>query len=201
MTYEESRILLAKRLRPARYEHSLGVAETAARLARRFGVDVERARLAGLLHDNAREFPVEEMIRAASARGIPVTPIERAMPLLLHAPLGAYRLREVYGVTDEAIFRAVALHTVGGAAMTPLDKIVYFADMIEPGRTYKGVEALRAIGETGTLDEIMLEALSQSILYVVGEGQLVHPDTVTARNEILLSGTVAQGKKVVAPRA
>ena len=188
MEYEACRALLARRLNRTRYEHSLGVADTAEKLARRFDVDVKKARLAGLLHDNAREFPVADMIREAKARGIPITPIDRAMPLLLHAPLGAYRLREVYGVADEAIARAVALHTVGGAAMTPLDKIVYFADMIEPGRQYPGVEELRALGTTGTLNEMLLAAFSQSILYIVGQGHLVHPDTVTARNEILLSG-------------
>lgn len=187
MMYERCRKLLAQRLHRPRYEHSLGVAETARRLALRFGVDEEKAHLAGLLHDNAREFPVSEMIREAKARDIPVTSLDRAMPLLLHAPLGAYRLREVYGVEDEAIARAIALHTVGGAAMTPLDYIVYFADMIEPGRTYPGVEALRALGKTGTLREVMLEAFSQSILYVVRQGHLVHPNTVTARNEILLA--------------
>lgn len=189
MMYETCRKRLAERLHRPRYEHSLGVAETAGRLARRFGVDEEKARLAGLLHDNAREFPVSEMIREAKARDIPVTPIDRAMPLLLHAPLGAYRLREVYGVTDAEIARAIALHTVGGAAMTPLDHIVYFADMIEPGRTYPGVEALRALGEMATLREMMLEAFSQSILYVIGQGHLIHPNTVTARNEILLTAS------------
>lgn len=199
MTYEESRILLSQRLSRTRYEHSLGVADTAGKLARRFGVDAEKARLAGLLHDNAREFPVADMIREASLRGIPVTPIDQAMPLLLHAPLGAHRLREVYDVADEEIARAVALHTVGGAAMTPLDQIIYFADMIEPGRSYPEVSALRALAETGTLPEIMLEALSQSILYVVGKGHLVHPDTVTARNEILLSGALTKGDSVAVP--
>ena len=100
---------------------------------------------------------------------------------------------------DEEIARAVALHTVGGAAMTPLDQIIYFADMIEPGRSYPEVSALRALAETGTLPEIMLEVLSQSILYVVGKGHLVHPDTVTARNEILLSGALTKGDSVAVP--
>ncbi|MBQ2086692.1 MAG: HD domain-containing protein, partial [Selenomonas sp.] len=80
MDYESMRSLLQKSLKPSRYEHSLGVAETAAALARRFGVAEEQARVAGLLHDCAREFPNENLIAEAEARQIVVEPVERQMP-------------------------------------------------------------------------------------------------------------------------
>ena len=191
MEYEACRALLESRLKPERYVHSLGVAETAGKLARRFGVDEAKARMAGLLHDNAREFPVTSMLEEARRRAIPVTPLDMAMPLLLHAPLGAYRLKELYGIEDAAIAQAVARHTVGGAGMTPLDKIIYFADMIEPGRDYPGVSKLRKLAEEAPLDKILLAAFSESIAFVLQKGQLIHPDTVTARNEILLAGMQA----------
>ena len=85
LSYDERKQLLAARLKPSRFRHSLGVAETAAQLAARFGVDAEAARTAGLLHDCAREFPNEAMRAEADKRQIPYGPIERAMPLLLHA--------------------------------------------------------------------------------------------------------------------
>lgn len=186
MDYESMRSLLQKSLKPSRYEHSLGVAETAAALARRFGVAEEQARVAGLLHDCAREFPNENLIAEAEARQIVVEPIERQMPLLLHAYVGAKLVREKYGVDDTAVSQAIWRHTVGGADMTKLDKIIWFADMIEPRRDYPGVEELRALAQTADLDAMVLAGLTQSIIFVAQRGGLIHPATITARNEILL---------------
>ena len=186
MSHEEMRILLEQRLKRSRYEHSLGVAETALKLAKRFHVDEEKAYVAGLLHDCAREFPNGELMREAEKRGIAIGPVERAMPLLLHAYIGAYRVKELYGVEDREISQAIWRHTVGGVDMTPLDQIVYFADMIEPHREYPKAEQLRMLAETASLDEMLLAGLSASILFVVQKQHLVHPDTVTARNEILM---------------
>lgn len=186
MDYEEMKRELSRRLKKSRYEHSLGVADTAAFLARRFGVDESRARLAGLLHDCAREFPNEAMTAEADARDIGYGEVERTMPLLLHAPLGSCVAREVYGVEDAEILRAIARHTVGGTAMTALDKIIYFADMMEPTRDYPGVEALRDLARSASLDEMTLAGLTRSIAFVLEKGHLIHPDTVLARNELLL---------------
>jgi predicted HD superfamily hydrolase involved in NAD metabolism len=187
MNYEEMKAELQKRLKPSRYQHSLGVAETAVELARRFGVDEEKARIAGLLHDCAREFPNEDLIQEAEKRQIAVEPVEKQMPLLLHAYVGARLVVEKYGVNDKAVEQAIWRHTVGGAQMTELDKIIWFADMIEPQRDYPGVEKLRELSRTASLDEMMLAGLTQSIAFVLQKGGLIHPDTVIARNEILLN--------------
>lgn len=187
MTYAERQAELKRRLKPSRYRHSLGVAETAAELAARFGTDIEQARLAGLLHDCAREFSNDSLLEEAEHRGLAIGEVERAMPLLLHAPLGALLVREIYGVEDAAICQAIARHTVGAAGMTPLDKIVWYADMIEPGRDYPQVERLRKLAREATLDEMLLVGLSESIIFVVRKQHLIHPDTVLARNELLLA--------------
>ena len=187
MNYEEMKAELQKRLKPGRFRHSLGVADTAAFLARRFGVDEEKARLAGLLHDCAREFPNDALIEEAARRGIEVEPLERSMPLLLHAYIGAERVKEIYGVEDAEICQAIYRHTVGGGNMTPLDKIIWYADMIEPNRDYPEVEHLRRLAREASLDEMVLVGLSESIVFVVRKGHLVHPATVQARNEILLA--------------
>ena len=185
--YEEMRALLEKSLKPSRYQHSLGVAETAVFLAERFGIDREQAQVAGLLHDCAREFPNEDLIQEAEKRQIAVEPVEKQMPLLLHAYVGARLVVEKYGVNDKAVEQAIWRHTVGGAQMTELDKIIWFADMIEPQRDYPGVENLRELSRTASLDEMMLAGLTQSIAFVLQKGGLIHPDTVIARNEILLN--------------
>ena len=188
MSYEDRRKLLESRLKPSRYRHSLGVADTAAFLAGRFGVDVEQARLAGLLHDCAREFPNDAMVAEADKRRIAYGPIERAMPLLLHAYLGAARVRECYDVDDDAICQAIYRHTVGGRGMTRLDKIVWFADMIEPNREYPEVPMLRKLSREASLDEMLLVGLTESIKFVAQKGTMLHPDTIAARNELLLRG-------------
>lgn len=187
MTLEQMKQELEKRLKPSRFRHSLGVAETAVKLAKRFGADEEQARVAGLLHDCAREFRNEDMVKEAEKRGIAIGEVERSMPLLLHADIGAVRVRELYGVEDTAISQAIARHTVGGPAMTVLDKIIWYADMIEPGRDFPGVDKLRELGGTASLDAMMLAGLSHSIVFVVEKGHLIHPATVLARNEILLN--------------
>jgi len=196
MSYEEMQAELQRRLKKSRYIHSLGVADTAAYLARRFGVDEEKARTAGLLHDCAGEFKNEDMIEEAEKRGLEFGELERAMPLLLHAYLGASRVEEVYGIKDAEIKRAIYLHTVGGPHMTALDKIIWYADMIEPARDYPEVMHLRRLAQEATLDEMVLVGLTESILFVVRKGGLVHPSTVLARNERVLAGVrVPEEKK------
>lgn len=185
-SYDEMRAILEQRLSPARYRHSLGVADTAAALARRFGMSEERARVAGLLHDCARAYETAQLPAEARRRGIPVGKIEAAMPLLLHAYVGAYLIYEVYGVDDAVVAQAVWRHTVGGENMTALDKIVYFADMIEPSRAYPEVEKLRELARTASLDEMVLAGLTESVRFVIQKGGLLHPDTIAARNELIL---------------
>ena len=110
------------------------------------------------------------------------------MPLLLHAYLGAVRVRELYGVDDDAISQAIYRHTVGGPQMTRLDKIIWYADMIEPSRDYPEVEMLRRLAREASLDEMLLAGLTESIKFVAAKGHLLHPRTIEARNELLLRG-------------
>ena len=187
MTIDEMRRELQRRLNKNRFAHSIGVANTAVKLAKRFGVDEQKAYVAGLLHDCARQFENDALPAQAEIRGIEIGEVERAMPLLLHAYISAKMISEVYGVNDAEISQAIYRHTVGAPDMTPLDKIIYFADMIEPNRNYPGVEKLRALAETAELNEIMLTAFSESIIFVVQKNSLVHPDTVAARNFLLLN--------------
>ena len=187
MTIDEMRRELQRRLKKNRFAHSIGVANTAVKLAKRFGVDETKTYIAGLLHDCAREFENEELPAQAQLRGIEIGEVERAMPLLLHAYIGAQMIKEIYGVDDAEIAQAIYRHTVGARDMTPLDKIIYFADRIEPNRNYPGVEKLRALAETAALDEILLTAFSETIIFVVQKNSLVHPSTVAARNFLLLN--------------
>ena len=184
MTLEQMQAELEARLKPSRFRHSLGVSETAVKLSHRFGVDEEKARVAGLLHDCAREFRNEAMVEEAEKRGIAIGEVERSMPLLLHADIGAVRVREIYGVEDPAISQAIARHTVGGAQMTPLDKIIWYADMIEPNRTYPGVDAIREAAARD-LDAGVLLALERTIAFLQEERAAVCETSIHARDWLL----------------
>ena len=193
MNYKQMREQLKSRLKPSRFLHSVGVAETAAFLGERFQLDIEQCRVAGLLHDCARQYSDKQLQAEADRRGISYGEVDKAMPLLLHAYIGASLVKEDYGVTDQAICQAIFRHTVGGAGMTELDKVIYFADMIEPNRDYPQVEELRRLSRLASLDEMFFAGLLQSLNFVLKKGSLVHPDTVTAYNEILLKRAELNG--------
>lgn len=125
---------LHKKLDEKRYQHTLGVMYTSAALAMAHGQDMERAQLAGLLHDCAKYIPNKKKVKICKKHKISVTPYEKANPFLLHAKLGAYYARKKYGVEDPEILSAIRCHTTGKPNMTPLEQIVYIADYIEPMR-------------------------------------------------------------------
>ena len=117
-----------------RYEHTLGVMYTAESLAMRYGVDMTKAAVAGLLHDCATCIPNSQKIRLCKKYDIEVTENEEKNPSLLHAKLGALLAQKAYGVDDPEILNAIRWHTTGKPDMTMLEKIIYMADYIEPNR-------------------------------------------------------------------
>lgn len=185
MEYHEILVTLAVELRPARFRHSRDVSRTAVRLAERWGADIEQARLAGILHDCARSLRGEAVVAETVAAGMEPTEIERIQPALLHARLGELWAKTRFGVTDLAILQAIRRHTTGAANMSLLDKIIYIADFIEPGRSFSGVEKLRALAAKN-LDDTLLAAYNHTIAYVLAGDGLLHPDTVAGRNSLLM---------------
>ncbi len=176
---------LRKQLPPKRLAHSLGVSETAAELAAKYGADVAKARLAGLLHDCARGMPNNLLLKVAAESGIVVLGVEQLEPVLLHAPVGAFIARRDYGVDDPEVLAAIRWHTTGGPGMSLLDEIIFLADYIEPGRSFPGVERIRALA-AASLPEALLAAYDQTLRYLLAEGGLIHPATVEGRNDLLV---------------
>ena len=161
--------LVASRLGAARLEHSRRVAG-------------EAAELVGLLHDYAREEPAAELLAEAARLEIPVGPVEARRPVgLLHAPVGGAQLLE-RGLVDAELAGAIALHTVGGAGMTPLEKCLYLADFCEPGRGFEGLEEVRALART-SLAEAVAAAARVSLLDLIGRGRGVVPGALALYNE------------------
>ncbi len=167
-------------LNPCRYTHSIGVMETAVHYAELFGADVEQARVAGLLHDCAKDIPWDEMPGMCDRLGVPLDAETRGQPALIHADLGAKLCALEFGVTDSAIADAIRYHTLGRAGMTLLEKIIYLADCTEPNRKSRpGLAKLRALCEED-LDAAMLEAILGTIRHVQERGKPLHSQTAEA---------------------
>ncbi len=164
---------LQQELKPSRMDHTAYVVETAIGLAERFGVDPKKSRLAALLHDCAKYLPENKLLEYSDTEP-PILPI-------LHAYAGAAYAHEAYGIDDSDVLNAIRLHTTGDAGMTDLEKIIYLADMIEPSRSYGGIEQIR---NAGSLEEMMYLALSRSIWYIRERGFPIHPATIRALQDL-----------------
>lgn len=153
-----------------RYEHTLGVAYTAAALAMRFGAPIQDAQTAGLLHDCAKCLSDEKRLALCEKHDIPITEVERRNPFLLHAKVGAFLARRKYGVRDEDILNAVQYHTTGREGMGLLEKIIFVADYIEPGR--KQAPNLAEIRRLSfeDLDAALLKILEDTMDYLKNAG-------------------------------
>jgi len=176
---------LKKLLSGERFNHSLGVMETSEKLAVRYGADVEKAKIAGLLHDCAKNLREDELVALANKYGIQIDDILEKSPYLLHGPVGGYMIEDYFGIHDDEIKRAIMLHTTGDRDMTLLDKIIFLADYIEPNRNFDGVEDLREVAYKN-LDEAVIMALDETIKYVIDKGQLLYQKTVIARNDMII---------------
>ena len=134
MNYSEIKKKLKKSQDKERYEHTKGVMYTAGCLAMAHGYYLEKAMLAGLLHDCAKCIPNDEKLTLCKEHNILVTPVEAENPFLLHAKLGAFLAESEYNITDPDVLHAIKVHTTGEPDMNILDKIIFIADYIEPGR-------------------------------------------------------------------
>lgn len=168
---------LMDKLTGKRYEHTLGVEYTSCALAMRYGADVEKARVAGLLHDCAKHMTGEKLLKKCRKHDMPVNKEEEAFPELLHAKVGAYLAEHKYGVTDEEILSAITWHTTGHPDMTLLEKIVYIADYIEPNRDQAPrLPELRELAFQD-IDQCLIQILSGTLSYLKEKGGVIDPAT------------------------
>ena len=173
---------LKRTLKPSRVEHTLGVVETAVRLARKYGAVPAKAEIAALLHDCAKYMEVKEMQKMLGAVPEDTDEQEINTPSILHAPAGAILAREKYGVRDPEILSAIRKHTIGDACMSLLDAIIYTADFIEPGREYfPGLDEARALAETDIF-AAMRKCTELTNGYLLSQGKKPHPKSLKLMN-------------------
>lgn len=160
-----------------RYEHTLGVEYTAAALAMRYGADMEKAQLAGLLHDCAKCLSNDELLEYCEKHHIPVTAPERKSPFLLHGKVGGYLAEKKYKINDSDVISAIVCHTTGKPNMNLLEKIVFIADYIEPGRKRaEGLNELRKLAFID-LDEALMQILGNTLDYLKKNDYNIDPHT------------------------
>jgi predicted HD superfamily hydrolase involved in NAD metabolism len=166
-------------------EHVLRVVAGAQRLARRHGIDEERATVAALGHDLLRAAPPNELLARAEAAELELLPVERESPVLLHGPLSALVMAERFGVDDADVLDAARYHTTARAGMSQLERLLFVADKIEPTK----VEGRPALAEASLLAEESLLLATRRLLEAQAEvaqrrGWQLHPNSVAALAEL-----------------
>ncbi|MBS4215579.1 MULTISPECIES: bis(5'-nucleosyl)-tetraphosphatase (symmetrical) YqeK [Neobacillus] len=180
--------LVEEQLTEHRYQHTLGVMETAISLARRYGADEKKAETAAIFHDYAKFRPKEEMKEIIMTQGFPQDLLSFNAELW-HAPAGTYLVEKEAGIKDREILDAIRYHTSGRPGMGLLEKIIYLADYIEPGRHFPGVEEVRGMAKEN-LDKALIQSVKNTILFLMKKNQTVYPETFHTYNDLIQNGRV-----------
>ena len=168
-------------LTPERFAHSIGVMETAVELAEIYGADVKKAEIAGLLHDCAKN--LDHVYERCRDLEVELDDFELKSPPLVHAKLGAEIAKIQFCITDNEILEAIRWHTIGKPNMSLLEKIVFVADLTEPGRTYPDAEPLREISQEN-LDLALYKCVAATVRINEKRGNPVHPNAFTIMDEL-----------------
>ncbi len=167
-------------LSPKRFLHTKGVAKEARRLAEVYDVDADKAYIAGILHDCAKDLSKERSFELCRQYGVELDEVLKSQPDLIHSFLGAEIAKNEYGIEDEDILNAIRFHTTGREEMSALEKIIYLADFFEPSRKpFDGIEEMRALAYS-SLDAAMDFALNHTIDYNTKKNRLIHPLSLNA---------------------
>ena len=169
-------------------EHVMRVVHEARNLAEIHHIDRDAVTIAALGHDLMRAHSTERLIHIAAEQGYPADPVDRFEPILLHGPLAVPVLREQYKVIDADVLGAVAYHTTAHAGMTRLQKLIFLADKIEPEKRDRSPLQIDRVIDLARhdLDAAMLAYLDFFVVEAVEGGWALHPNTVAARNELLM---------------
>jgi predicted HD superfamily hydrolase involved in NAD metabolism len=169
----------------SRISHILRVEQMAITLAQKHGLDEAKAAQAGLMHDLAKYFKPQKLLKMAQQEGLPIDPVDEANPHLLHADVSAIVARDVFGVTDEEVLTAIANHTLGSPEMPPISCVVFLSDTLEPGRgDTPELNNLRQISQHN-LTEAVWMTCDYTLRHLIEKHRLIHPRAIATRNWFL----------------
>ena len=172
---------IERNLSEKRLTHTYSVRDEAVKLAEIYGADTGKAELAALFHDMFRSTSVDIINMYVRHLGLPERFLGNVN--LAHSKIAAEIMKRDYLVSDEDIINAVSYHTTGRAGMSLLEKIVFLADAIEPGRNYPTVEETRKLAYLD-LDRACISSLERTIEYINKKGEYLDPDTVDALEDL-----------------
>lgn len=175
---------LKERQPQERYQHTLGVVKSACNLAKHYGISEEKAHIAALLHDYAKDFTEQELKDYIITHNLEVDQSLLETYQLLHGIVGAHMAKQEFQIEDEEVLQAIRYHTTGRVQMMPLEKIIYLSDFIEENRDYPGVNTLRELAYKD-LDCGLLQGFNNTIQFLLKTDKVLHCNTVEARNQIL----------------
>lgn len=173
----------------SRYRHSVRVAETCAKLCRRYGIDESLGYFCGIAHDICKNMEGDVLFKIASRDGCEIDALEMERPALLHGRAAAVKLREDWSVSDECVLEAVANHTFGKVGMCDLAKILYVADKIEPGRENVTEEYMKRLLKMN-LNEMTRTVVKESMEYIKGRGK-----EASVQTKVFYKSLKKKGKK------
>ncbi len=179
MTYQQAEDMVRQTLSPKRFQHTMNVKNLAVRMAQHYGVDTEKAALAAILHDSAKELPRTELLQIMQDNAIIKKGTQNRPEPVWHGICAAILAKTQWNVQDEEILSAIACHTTGKENMSKLDKILFLADMTSAERDYPGVEELRSL-EMRNLDKAMIQALKMTISFVEQKNAIADPESAKA---------------------
>ena len=179
MEYSEAKKLVKARLSEKRWTHTKNVKKMAVKLAKRWGADPEKAAMAAILHDSAKELPKQELLQIFADNAIIAENAPARPSPVWHGIAAAILAETQWGITDPEILSAIRCHTTGKPGMSKLDKIIYLADMTSAERGWPGVDDLRAL-EMQDLDRALCDALKRSSDFVEEKGGALDPESVAA---------------------
>lgn len=186
MNNNDIKKLLSQNLEKEKYEHSVRVAETAHMLALRYRLDADKAYIAGLLHDCAKDMDAAILLEVAEEIGIELNEVQREKPLkFLHAKAGAYIAKKLYNISDHEILQAISLHHEGSVVMTSFDKVIALSDMIEPNRKFSDINELLRLLETD-LDEAYFCAYKNIMVNYIRLNLFLEDSRTKVYNHLLL---------------
>ncbi len=186
MTIEDYKSIIRPMMSERRYNHCVNVSVEAVRLAMKYGADVKKAEVAGILHDITKEVDFEKQLQIIEQGDIILTDVEKSTNKLWHAISGSVYIQTELGIDDKDIINAIRYHTTGRADMSLLEKVIFLADFTSAERDYSDVDVIRQKADI-SLEDGMLYGIQFTLNRLLERQGLLCEDAIDAYNEILLN--------------
>lgn len=183
MNKDQAIKIIKSHLPEKRFIHTMGVFETAIQLAEIYQVDEDKTAIAAIFHDYAKYHPIIEMKQIVKNENLDQRLIYYGDELL-HGPVGAFLLEREFGLKDEEILNGIRYHTTGRPEMSMLEKIIFIADYIEPGRSFAGLEEVREVVKKD-LNAAIIIAIKNTVQFLISKNKLIFPDTIETYNSLI----------------